>query len=136
MVQAGPGGGAYVALPADAAQTFATTARFPVQATFNGVAYRGSTMPAGDGTFVLGVTKAVRSQAGAAIGATVHVVVERDTAERTVDTPSELLAALRAADLLDRFEAMPYSHRKEYAQWIAEARKDETHAGGWPRPST
>jgi hypothetical protein len=128
VVQAAPGGGAYVPLPADAAKVFGTRARFPVRATFNGVPYRGSTMPAGDGRFSLGITKAIRAKAGAEVGQSVHVVVERDTAERTVDVPPELADALSHAGLLERFEAMAYTHRKEYAQWIAEAKKPETRA--------
>lgn len=85
-------------------------------------------MPAGDGTFCLGMSKAIRSKAGADIGAAVHVVVERDAAERTADVPAELVEALRGAGLLERFEAMAYTHRKEYARWIAEAKKPETRA--------
>ncbi|MFN2592729.1 MAG: DUF1905 domain-containing protein [Candidatus Dormibacteria bacterium] len=61
-VEAGPGGGAFVRLPAEAAEVYGTRARFPVLVTFNGVAYRGSTMPMGDGTFCVGLTRAVRSQ--------------------------------------------------------------------------
>jgi Domain of unknown function (DUF1905) len=61
-IEAGPGGGAFVRLPAAAAEIFGTRARFPVRASFNGVAYRGSTMPLGDGTFCVGVTKAVQAQ--------------------------------------------------------------------------
>ncbi len=117
-----------MALPAGAADVFGTRARFAVRATFNGVLYRGSTMPAGGGTFCLGVTRAVRSKAKADVGETVHVVVERDTGERTVDVPAELVTALRQAGLLDRFEAMAYTHRREYAQWIGEAKKPETRA--------
>src|SRR5207244_12593593 len=62
-----------------------TRARFPVLVTFNGVAYRGSTMPIGDGTFCVGVTRAVQARAGASVGDRVAVVVERDAGERTVD---------------------------------------------------
>jgi Bacteriocin-protection, YdeI or OmpD-Associated/Domain of unknown function (DUF1905) len=126
-IEAGPGGGAFVRLPADAAAVFGTQARFPVQATFNGVAYRGSTMPAGDGTFCLGVTKAVQAQAGASVGDTVAVVVERDSEGRTVDVPADLAAALSShPEAAARFEAMAYTHRKEYAAWIASAKKPET----------
>lgn len=71
--------------PVDAATTFETRARFPVQATFNGVPYRGSTMPSGDGRFRLGIAKAIPTRAGADVGATVHVVVGRDPAERVVE---------------------------------------------------
>ena len=122
----GGGGGALVALPREAAQVFGTRARFPVKATFNGVPYRGSTMPMGDGTFCLGVTKAIRAQSGAGVGDTVRVVVERDDEERTVDVPPDLHRALAAAGLVDRFGRLPYTHRREFVAWVTEAKKPET----------
>jgi hypothetical protein len=126
-IEAGPGGGAFVRLPADAAEIFGTRARFPVLARFNGVAYRGSTMPAGDGTFCVGVTKGVQAEAGASVGDRVAVVVERDPGERTVDVPPDLAAALAShPDAAARFEAMGYTQRKEYSAWIASAKKPQT----------
>jgi len=126
-VEETPGGGALVRLPPDAAEVFATRARFPVRVTFNGVPYRGSTMPMGDGTFCVGITKAVRAKAGVSHGDTVAVVVERDEGERTVDVPPDLAEALSAhPEARARFDRMAYTHRKEYAAWVASARKPET----------
>jgi hypothetical protein len=126
-IEASPGGGAFVRLPAAAAAIFGTRARFPVRASFNGVAYRGSTMPLGDGTFCVGVTKAVQAQAGASVGDTVAVAVERDAGKRTVDVPPDLAAALAShPEAAARFEAMGYTQRKDYAAWIASAKKPET----------
>ncbi|MDQ1398507.1 MAG: hypothetical protein QOK20_439 [Acidimicrobiaceae bacterium] len=126
FIRSSRGGGALVELPADTAQVFGTRARFAVRATFNGVAYRGSTMPVGDGSFCLGVTKAVQEGAGVDIGDLVHVVLELDTAERTVEVPDDLAAALKEAALTDTFNAMAYTHRREYVHWIVQAKKDET----------
>lgn len=56
------GPGAHVVLPGEAATIFGTRARVPVRATFNGVAYRGSAMPMGDGLFCLGLTRAIRKE--------------------------------------------------------------------------
>ena len=126
-IEAGRRGGAFVRLPADAAEIFGTRARFPVLVTFNGVAYRGSTMPIGDGRFCVGVTRAVQAQAGVLAGDMVAVVVERDAGERTVDVPPDLAAALAShPEAAARFEAMAFTHRKEYAAWIASAKKPET----------
>jgi Domain of unknown function (DUF1905)/Bacteriocin-protection, YdeI or OmpD-Associated len=122
------GGGALVPLPENAAEVFGTRARFPIHATFNGIPYRGSTMPMGDGTFCVGITKAIRADSGADIGDTVHVVLERDNAERVVDVPPDLAEALQEAGLMSRFGAMAFTHRKEYARWVAEAKRAETRA--------
>jgi hypothetical protein len=123
------GPGALVRLPADTAERFGTRARFPVRATFNGVAYRGSTMPTGDGTFCLGLTKAVRAAAGVAPDDPVQVTVERDTGERTVEVPADLAAALAGhPEGARRFEAMSYTHRREYVEWIESAKRADTRA--------
>jgi uncharacterized protein YdeI (YjbR/CyaY-like superfamily) len=51
----------------------------------------------------------------------------RLTPPREVDIPRALATALaddRAAQA--RFESLSYTHRKEYARWVAEAKRDET----------
>src|SRR3954451_3145084 len=91
-VVAGPrgSGGGLVVLPPEAADVFGTKGRVPVRVTFGGVPYRGSTMPMGGGVSCVGIAKAIRGELGLDIGDSVHVVVERDVAERTVDVPPEL----------------------------------------------
>ena len=43
------------------------------------------------------------------------------------ELPEELSDALAAApDAKAAFEALPPSHRREYVQWVAEAKKPET----------
>ncbi len=122
-----PGGrGAHVVLPVQSATVFGGRAWVPVRATFNGVPYQGSAMPMGDGRFALGITKAIRTEAEVEIGDIVHVVVERDATERTVDVPDDLAAALLAAGLADRFSALAYTHRREYVGWVTAAKRVET----------
>jgi uncharacterized protein YdeI (YjbR/CyaY-like superfamily) len=82
----------------------------------------------GDGTFGLGITKAVRTSAGVGIGDTVHVVVERDDQARTVEVPDDLCGALRRAGLEDRFAALAYTHQREYVVWVTGAKRAETRA--------
>ena len=127
VVEVARGGGALVRLPPEAAEVFGTRARFPVQATFNGIAYRGSTMPLGDGAFCVGITKAIRAAAGVAIGDQVAVTVERDEGERTVEVPPDLDDALRLNPVAaQRFAGMSHTHQREYAAWVAEAKRPET----------
>ncbi len=122
------GPGALVVLPERAAAVLGWRARVPVRATFNGVSYRGSAMPMGDGMFAVGLTKAVRLAAAVEVGDTVHVVVERDDEERTVDVPDDLSAALRGAGLDGRFAELAFTHRREYAAWVTGAKRAETRA--------
>ena len=100
--------------------------RFPVVATVNGYAWRTSVARMG-GEFLLGLNKAVRQGAGVEAGDEVEVAVELDTAPREVEVPEALAAAL-AADPQAKasFEGMAFTHRKEYARWVAEAKQQET----------
>jgi len=128
IVSPSRGSGALVVLPDTSATIFGTRARVPVRATCNGVEYRGSLMPMGGGTFGLGLTKAIRTAAGVAIGDVVHVVVERDDELRTVEVPEDLSCALRAAGMDDRFGSLAYTHRREYVASIIGAKRAETRA--------
>lgn len=100
--------------------------RFPVVATVNGYTWRTTVMRMG-GEFMLGLNRAVREAAGAEAGDRVEVNLELDTAPREVEVPQALADALAAdSDAREAFDRLAYTHRKEYARWIEEAKRDET----------
>ena len=100
--------------------------RFPVVATVNGYTWRTSVTRM-KGEFLLGLSREVRDGTGAQIGDEVEVTVELDQAPREVEVPEALAAALAAdPDASAIFERLAFTHRKEYARWIAEAKRDET----------
>lgn len=100
--------------------------RFPVRATVNGHTWRTSVARM-RGEFLVGLNREVRTAAGVKAGDTVSVVLELDSEPREVELPDALAGAL-AGDEAARatFAALAFTHRKEYARWIAEARRDET----------
>jgi hypothetical protein len=100
--------------------------RFPVVATVNGHTWRTSVARMG-GEFLLGLNRAVREAAGVEAGDRVEVRLELDEAPREVEVPEALARAL-AGDPAARaaFEGMAFTHRKEYARWIDEAKREET----------
>jgi Bacteriocin-protection, YdeI or OmpD-Associated/Domain of unknown function (DUF1905) len=100
--------------------------RFPVVATVNGYTWRTSVARMG-GEFLVGLNREVRQGAGAEAGDEVDVTLELDSAPREVEVPEALAAAL-AADPRAKaaFEGMAFTHRKEYARWVAEAKREET----------
>ncbi|PZS12960.1 MAG: 2-isopropylmalate synthase [Solirubrobacterales bacterium] len=100
--------------------------RFPVAATINGYSWR-TTVTRMRGEFLLGLNRAVRDGAGVDAGDTVEVEIELDAAPRDVDVP-EVLATALAGDpaAMAAFEALAYTHRKEYARWVDEAKRDDT----------
>jgi Domain of unknown function (DUF1905)/Bacteriocin-protection, YdeI or OmpD-Associated len=89
--------------------------RFPVAATIGDYTWRTTVTRMG-GEFLLGMNKAVRQGAGAEAGDTVEVLIELDTAPREVEVPDALVAALEGDPTAKaEYEAMSYTHRKEYA---------------------
>lgn len=126
MIKSGRGGGALVEIPIDVEKEFGTRGRVPVNAKIDGVPYRGSIAPMG-GVHVLGILKAVREAIGKSVGETVQVVFDVDAKPRTVQVPDDLKKALRLDPKAGAvFEKLPYTHRKEYCNWITEAKRPET----------
>jgi uncharacterized protein YdeI (YjbR/CyaY-like superfamily) len=77
----------------------------------------------------MGVSKAMRADAGAAVGEEIEVVLSRDDSPRVVTMPPELEAALAAdQELRIRWDRLSFSHRREYADSITEAKRPETKA--------
>lgn len=100
--------------------------RFPVVATVNGYTWRTSVARMG-GEFLLGLSREVRQGAGVQAGDEVEVTVELDAAPREVEIPAALAAALAGDPQASAcFEQMAFTHRKEYARWVAEAKRDDT----------
>ena len=115
----------FLEVPLDVPAVFGR-ARPPVRVTIGGHTYR-STIAVYGGRYFVPLNRQNREAAGVAAGDEVTVELEADTDERTVTVPDDLRAALdgdepaRAA-----FDALSYTHRREYVEWIAEAKRQET----------
>lgn len=100
--------------------------RFPVVATVNGYTWRTSVARMG-GEFLVGLSREVREGAGVTAGDEVDVALELDTQPREVEVPPELAAALSADPAVAAaYDRLAFTHRKEYARWVAQARQPQT----------
>ena len=125
----GTGAWTYLRVPLQVSGPFGAKGQIKVKGTINGLEYRSTLMPQGDGTHYLVVKKEVRDQIGATKGSKVQVVMELDNAPRKVDLPADFKRALAGdAAAKTAFTKMAYSHQKEYLQWIEAARRPETRA--------
>lgn len=125
-IEEAPRGGAFVAVPPSVVEELGGGGRILVVATFDGIDYRGSVVRMGDRP-VLGVLKDIRARLGKGPGDQVEVTLEVDTAERQVEVPAELRAALDAnPEAAATFDSLSYSHRREHAAYVAEAKQAET----------
>ena len=109
------------------------TGRISVVGTIDGLPIRHQFMPytfEGVGRqVVMTVNKATREAIGKNAGDTADFDLERDERSRSavVEIPAELAEAF-AGDAAARaaFDALAPSHRREYAQHVAEAKRPET----------
>ena len=118
-------GGVFYRLPLKESAKFGVRGRVPVVGSINGYVFRSSIFPMGDGTHFMAVNKSVRDGAGVAVGESVKVVMQEDTAPRTVTLPPDLDKALSKTARAN-FDKLSYTHRKEYAQWVEAAKRPET----------
>jgi len=127
-LMAARGGGCLVELPETVIAALGG-ARVRVTGALNGVAFSSNTMAMGGGRVCLGVHKATRQAAGKSVGDEVTIELERDNAPRQLEVPPDLSAALAADDLaLAVFERLSFSHRREHANYVAEAKRPETRS--------
>ena len=112
--------------PFDVPTIFGTRARVPVRGTVNGVAFRNSLCNMGDGHFMV-VNREMREAGKCAAGDVVDVVMERDSAPRTVTVPpylKKIIACDRKAQ--QTWDSLAFTHKKEWVNTIADAKKEET----------
>ena len=101
-------------------------ARPPVKVTIRGHTWR-TTPGVYDGVGHVVVNRAVKTSTGVDAGDRVRVRMELDTEPRTVTVPGDLSAALAADPAAEKaFAAMSFTHRREYVDWIEEAKRAET----------
>jgi hypothetical protein len=123
--ESGRGGGRWVEVPFDPKAVFGQ-ARAPVKGTVNGTPLRSRLAVYGGRTY-LGLRADIRAAAGIDVGDSVEVVLEPDEEPREVDVPEALDQALAGNPKARRnYDALAFTHRREYAQWIASAKREET----------
>ncbi|TMC54810.1 MAG: DUF1905 domain-containing protein [Chloroflexi bacterium] len=128
VLKADPTGpGTYIEVPSEVIHSLGLKGRPKIQAVLAGHAYRGSLMPAGDRSYVLGVLKAIQQAEGLKHGDAINVELEIDTAPRTVEPPADLAKALaRDKRAGAAWAKLSFTDKKEIARSLEEAKKPET----------
>jgi hypothetical protein len=117
----------FVQLPFDVPQEFGK-ARPPVKVTINGFSYR-STVCVYGGEYFIPVRKDRQEAARVKPGETCKVTIASDNGIRQVDPPADLKAALaKNPSAKARWDGLSFTHKKEHALAILEAKKPETRA--------
>lgn len=113
-------------VPADVVTALESGRKPRVTVTIGEHTYR-STVAVMGGRFMLPLSADNRTKAGVAAGDEVDVVVELDTAERTVDVPADFAAALDAEPAARGFfETLSYSNKSWHVLNVEGAKTPET----------
>jgi Bacteriocin-protection, YdeI or OmpD-Associated/Domain of unknown function (DUF1905) len=100
--------------------------RAPVRVTLNGYTFR-STIAAYGGEFLIPFRASNREAAGLEGTETLQVTLELDEETREVTPPADLVKALKAAPpAWNRWQELSFTHQREYAQAVEDAKKPET----------
>jgi hypothetical protein len=101
--------------------------RVPVVITIDGgYTYRNTTAVMG-GKNLVGVSSEHRAASGVTGGQVVEITMVRDDAPREVEVPQALADALAADPVAAAaWDKLAYSHRKEHARAITEAKAEDT----------
>jgi hypothetical protein len=127
-LEEGPGGPA-IRVPFDPKAAFGK-ARAPVRVTIDQHPEFRTTIMVYSGVAWIGLRKGQVTDMRLATGDQVGVLVELDDIPRTVDVPAELVAALvQDPEALAAYQKLSFTHRKEYARWVAEAKREATRQG-------
>jgi Bacteriocin-protection, YdeI or OmpD-Associated/Domain of unknown function (DUF1905) len=125
VVGGGEGRLPLVEVPFDVKEVYGT-ARPKVKATVNQVTLRTTVAVYGGRSYV-GFRKEIQQAAGIRIGDRIRARIEPDVEPREVEVPEELATAFSEDSAASQaFEGLSYTHRKEYVQWVVEAKKPET----------
>jgi hypothetical protein len=119
------GPGVFFEVPADVRGHFGR-ARPPVLVTLGGHTWRSTPAVYGGRTYLV-VSRANREAAGVRPGEEHAVTLAADDEPRSVPVPDDLRAALDHDPVAaQRFDAMSFSHRREYVDWVEDAKRPET----------
>lgn len=116
----------YIPLTFDPKPVFGKT-RAPVKVTLNGYTFR-STIAAMGGPPCIALRRSHREAASLEGNETLNVRLDLDTDKRTVTPPADLVKALKAGSVWDRWQDLSFTHQREHVEAVEQAKKPETRA--------
>ncbi len=125
----GVGTWTYFDIPLDRMQLLGAKGQVRVKGTINGHPFRNSARPHGNGSHYIVVDRSIRDAMGVTQGDVVKVEMEIDTAPRTLEIPADFADVLGVkGKQREAFEALSYSRKKEFVEWIESAKKEDTRS--------
>ena len=118
----------FLTLPKEASAKLPSRGMASVEGAFNGVAFRATLEPDGQGGHWLKVDRKLREAAGAEPGDVVALEIAPVAEEPEPQVPADLRKALAAADSKARaaWSDITPAARRDWIQWIESAKREET----------
>ena len=119
----------FLTLPREATAQLPSRGMISVKGTFNGLAFRATLEPDGQGGHWLKVDRKLREAAGAEAGDVITLEITPVAEEPEPRVPADLRKALAAAHPKARTvwsDITPVA-RRDWIQWIESAKREETH---------
>ena len=114
-------------VPLDLRDLFGST-HPPIKVSINNHTYRATPAVYG-GRYYVSLSKTNREAAHVAAGERVKVTIQADKEPRKIEAPPDLAAALdEDDDASDFWDRLSYSHRREYVEWLDDAKRETTRA--------
>ncbi|MBL7487944.1 DUF1905 domain-containing protein [Frankia sp. AgB1.9] len=115
-----------IEVPADVVAELNSGKRPKVTVTIGPHSYQTTVAPMG-GRYLVPLSAENRRAAKVAAGDEVEVELVLDVAPRVVEVPDDLAAAIAEVPPAQAtFDALAFTHRKEWVRWVVEAKKPET----------
>ncbi len=113
-------------IPFDVAKTWGARGQIKVKGEINGVPFRTSLFPTGEGSHVLLVNKRMQAGAKAGVGSVARFRLEPDLEPREITVPAELERIFSQERTLQRwFHDLNYSTRKYLVDSVTHAKSAE-----------
>ena len=128
MVELGGKTATGIRVPDEVVEGLGGGRRPAVTVTIGTYSYRSTVAPMG-GVFFVPLSAEHRTAAGLAAGDEVEVDLALDVTPREVTVPEELADALATDPAARQFYgSLSFTHRKEWARWVGEAKRAQTRA--------
>jgi len=111
--------------PYPATEHFGSKGNIPVRITVDGHAFDHMLLPSKNGHYLV-YNEFIKRAVGKQPGDIVHVTLERDTKKRELVLPAYIEEALKEAGVLEQFLQLPDYEKREQANHIELAKKEET----------
>lgn len=116
----------YIEIPFNVKEVFGSGGIVKVKGTVDGIPFRSALSPMLKTCHIMVVTQAQRASTGKKAGDIVKVSIEKDTGERFFEIPYIFTEALKLNGILDAYNSLSYTIRKELAESITTAKREQT----------